>query len=134
MSSKLRLLGIWERPKRLKAVQDALSTSAPDLLYWGLDDYLVIATIALSIAGIYLAFEITRIAQGAPRGWYFLIAALAFLLTFRVVQLYFDVQSQSDYIDDLETSISVVAEVLLVIGLYMLNRSFRRRAKVEKSS
>ena len=104
------------------------------MLYWGLDDYLVIATIALSIAGIYLAFEITRIAQGAPRGWYFLIAALAFLLTFRVVQLYFDVQSQSDYIDDLETSISVVAEVLLVIGLYMLNRSFRRRAKVEKSS
>jgi hypothetical protein len=62
------------------------------LFYWGFDDYLALIILLLSALSIYYAFSITRIAKGAPRGWYVIIAALAIGFIFRVTQLYLDVQ------------------------------------------
>jgi hypothetical protein len=104
------------------------------LFYWGLDDDLAVVILALSVLSIYLAFDITRPTKGAPRGWYVLIAAFVVAFMFRVAQLYYDVQSPSDIINVGEAMISLLAGVLFVVGLFMLNRSFRRRMKAISAS
>lgn len=103
------------------------------MLYWGLDDDLAVVILVLSAVSIYLAYDITRLAKGAPRGWYVVIAAFVTAFIFRAVQLYFDIQSSTDIIDDVEASISIVIGVLFVIGLFMLYSSFRRQLKAQTS-
>jgi vacuolar-type H+-ATPase subunit I/STV1 len=104
------------------------------LFYWGLDDTLDLVVILLNAGGIYLAYEITRITKGAPRGWYFVIIAFGVFLVFRASQLYFDTQTPSDTINIIEAVISIVAWVFLITGLYLLNASFRRRLKTAETS
>jgi glycopeptide antibiotics resistance protein len=104
------------------------------LFYWGLDDDLAVLILVLSAISIYLAFDITRLTKGAPRGWYVVVAAFVTAFIFRAVQLYFDVQSASDVIDDAEAAISLVVGVLFVVGLYMLHSSFRKRLKAAQTS
>jgi hypothetical protein len=104
------------------------------LLYWGLDDDLTVVILVLSALSIYLAFDITRLTKGAPRGWYVIIVAFLIAFIFRATQLYFDVQSPSDIINVEEAAISLLAGILFVVGLYMLNSSFRRRLKATDAS
>jgi hypothetical protein len=104
------------------------------MFYWGLDDYLAVAILVLGALSIYLAFDITRITKGAPRGWYVIVAAFVVAFVFRATQLYYDVQSPSDIIDDTEAAISLIALILFAVGLFMLNSSFRRRAKAVQVS
>lgn len=85
------------------------------------------AILVLSAISIYYALAITGTTKGAPRGWYVIIIAFVALFLFRAVELYYDVQSSSDIIDDAEAAISVVVGLLFVLGLLMLNRSFRRQ-------
>lgn len=58
------------------------------------------------------------------------------LVVFRILQLYFDTQSASGLIDDTEALLSVAVNSLPVVGLCLLDRSFRRRtaAQVPPSS
>jgi hypothetical protein len=107
---------------------------ASRLFYWGLDDDLAVAILVLSALSIYLAFDITKITKGAPRGWYVVIAAFVTAFIFRATQLYFDVQSASGVIDDVEATISLVIGILFVVGLFMLDSSFRRRLKAAQAS
>jgi len=104
------------------------------LIYWGIDDDLAIIILILSALSIYLSFDITRVARGAPRAWYFIIGGFAVLLLFRLVQLYFDVQSPQDIISVEEASIAIVAGLLFVIGLFMLNRNFRLHQRAAQGS
>jgi glycopeptide antibiotics resistance protein len=99
------------------------------LLYWGVDDYLVTGILVLSALSFYFSLDITKITKGAPRGWYFVMGAFALVFIFSATQLYFDIQSPADYIDDLESSILLVVGVLFVAGLYLLDSSFLRRSK-----
>jgi uncharacterized membrane protein len=111
-----------------------MGANASKLLYWGLDDDLALAIIFLSVLSIYYALAITRTTKGAPRGWYIITIGFVTLFIFRVVQLYYDAQSPSDIIDDTEATISLLVGVFFVIGLLMLNRSFRRRLERVKAS
>jgi hypothetical protein len=104
------------------------------LIYWGLDDDLTVTILVLSALSIYLAFDITRVTKGAPRAWYFIISAFVVAFVFRAVQLYDDVQSPSDIINVQEAAISLIAAVLFVVGLWMLNSSFRKRLKAVQAS
>jgi len=104
------------------------------LFYWGLDDDLAVAILVLSALSIYFAFDITRITKGAPHGWYVVIAAFVTAFVFRATQLYFDVQSASNIIDDVEATISLIIGILFVVGLFMLDSSFRRRLKAAQAS
>lgn len=104
------------------------------MFYWGLDDDLAVAILVLSALSIYLAFDITRLTKGAPRGWYLIVGAFVLVFVFRATQLYLDVQSTSDLIDDVEAVISLVAGVFFVVGLLMLSSSFRRRLKAAQTS
>ena len=104
------------------------------MFYWGLDDYLALVILVLGALCIYLAFDITRITQGAPRGWYVIVGAFVVAFVFRAAQLYYDVQSPSGLIDDTEATISLLALVLFVVGLFMLNSSFRKRLKAVQVS
>jgi hypothetical protein len=104
------------------------------LFYWGLEDDLATAILVLSAISIYLAFDITRLTKGAPRGWYVIIVAFAITFVFRATQMYFDVQTPSNLIDEVEAAMSLIIGVILVVGLYMLNSSFRRRLRAEQTS
>jgi len=104
------------------------------LFVWGIDDDMTVVILLLSALSIYLAVDITRLTKGAPRGWYVIITAFLAVLVYWAVQLYFDTQSASDLIDDTEASISIVVGVLFVVGLYMLNSSFRRQVKTAQAS
>lgn len=104
------------------------------MFYWGLDDDLAATILALSAINIYLAFDITRLTKGAPRGWYVIIAAFVVGFVYRATQLYLDVQSASSLIDDVEASISLLVGVLFAVGLFMLDSSFRRRLKTAQTS
>lgn len=103
------------------------------MFYWGLDDDLAVIILALSVASIYLAFDISRLTRGAPRGWYVIVAAFMVSLIFWAAQLNFDVQSPSDIIDVVEATISIMAGILFLVGLFMLNSSFRRRLRAVQS-
>ena len=103
------------------------------MLYWGLDNDMAVGILVLSAASVYLAYDMTRLAKGAPRGWYVVVAAFGVEFLFRAVQLYFDTQSSTDSIDDAEAAATLVIGVLLVVGLYMLRSSFRKRANVHAS-
>ena len=104
------------------------------MLYWGFDDDLAVAIVVLSALCVYYAFAITKITKGAPRGWYVIIAAFVIGFVFRIIQLYYDVQSPSNIIDVEEAAISLLAFLLFVVGLWMLNSSFRRRLKAAQTS
>jgi uncharacterized membrane protein YjjP (DUF1212 family) len=103
------------------------------LLYWGFEDDLAVAVVVLSAVCIFYAFSITRVTRGAPRGWYVMIVAFVVGFVFRATQLYFDVQSPSNIIDEEEAVISLLALLLFVAGLWMLNSSFRRRMKAAEA-
>jgi hydrogenase-4 membrane subunit HyfE len=90
-------------------------------------DAVSIATAALSALCIYLAYDITRITSGAPKAWYVIILAFVVLLVRRITQAYFDILSPSNDIDIGEATITLVVVVLFVIGLFMLNRTFRKQ-------
>jgi len=104
------------------------------MLYWGLDDDLVVSILLMNLVALYVAFDITRVSKGAPRGWYVIIGAFALYLLYRGVQLYFDVQSPVNSIDTWEAFISSLASVLLLVGLVMLNRNFRSHLSSVPSS
>jgi hypothetical protein len=99
------------------------------LFYWGLDDYLTAVILVLSALSIYYSVDITRVSRGAPRGWWFFIAAFVALLVYRATQMYLDIQTPSDIINDYEAGLSLVIGLLLLAGLVMLDRSFRRSLK-----
>jgi glycopeptide antibiotics resistance protein len=104
------------------------------LIYWGVDDDLTVIIIALSALSMYFAFDITRITRGAPRAWFVIIAGFVVLFVFRVMQLYFDVQSPQDIISIEEATISLLAGVLFAAGLFMLARSFRSQQRAAQAS
>jgi hypothetical protein len=99
------------------------------LLYWGFSDDLAAVVVVLMALSVYYSLEITRVSKGAPRAWYLFIAAFSTCLVYRLVQLYFDVQSSSNLINNWEVSLSLAAGLLLLGGLVMLTRSFRRQLK-----
>ena len=104
------------------------------MIYLGFEDVLAIAILALSVLSIYIAFDITRITRGAPRAWYVMIGGFTVLLVFRIVQLYYDVQSPQGIISVEEASISLLAGTLFVVGLLMLSRSFRAQQRAAHES
>ncbi|MDG6898133.1 MAG: hypothetical protein JRN24_00200 [Nitrososphaerota archaeon] len=104
------------------------------MIYWGADDDLAVVIMLLSVLSIYLAFDITRITRGAPRAWYLIIGGFIVFSVFRAVQLYFDVQSPQGIISIEEASISLFAGILFVIGLFMLDRSFRTQLRAARGS
>ena len=99
-----------------------------------MDDDLAVLIMALSALSIYFAFDITRIAKGAPRAWYVIIGGFVVFFVFRAVQLYFDVQAPQDIISVEEASISLLASILFVIGLFMLDRCFRAQQRAARGS
>jgi len=98
------------------------------MFYWGLDDFVAALSVIVSVGNIYFAYHITRVSQGAPRAWWFIVAGFTMLVVFRTIQLYFDTQSASDLIDDTEAMLSLTVNSLLLVGLAMLDRGFRRQA------
>lgn len=104
------------------------------MLYWGIEDDLAVVILALTVINVYYALAITKIAKGAPRGWYVIIAGFVAVFIFRAAELYFDVQSPSNTIDAEEAAISILAALLFVVGLIMLNSSFRKRLKASGTS
>ena len=100
------------------------------MVQWSLADTLAIALVVLDLWSILMAYTLTRLAAGAPRAWYFIIAAFCVLLIETIAQLYFDIQSSDNLISDTETSIALVVGLLLAIGLYLLLRVFQRQVKV----
>ena len=103
------------------------------MLYWGFEDDLALAVLILSVVNIYFALAIARIAAGAPRGWYVLISAFVVNLGYRGIELYFDVQTPNNIIAVDEATIALILSILIVLGLSMLNSSFRRRAKIAQA-
>ena len=103
------------------------------MLYWDLEDYLALVIVMLSALCIYYALAIARVTKGAPRGWYVIIIAFTVGFVFRATQVYFDVQSPGNIINDEEAIISLVFMVLFVVGLRMLNSSFRRQLRAAQT-
>ena len=97
-------------------------------------DVVSIVIVVLSALSIYLAYDITRITSGAPRAWYVIILAFAVLLVRRATQTYFDILSPSNDIDIEEAIATLVVVVLFVVGLFMLNRTFRKQLRVARES
>lgn len=100
------------------------------MLYWGLDEFTALAGIVLCFGGTYVAFDLIRISQGAPRAWYFVVAAFATLVVFQTVRFYFDIQIPDTLLDNLKAVILLAFDALLLSGLYLLDRSFRKHLKV----
>jgi hypothetical protein len=90
--------------------------------------------VALSAICIFLSYDITRITSGAPRAWYVIILAFAVLLGSRAFEAYNDILSPTGDIDLEETLITLLVLVLFVIGLYMLDSTFRRRLRVSQEN
>ena len=97
-------------------------------------DVVSIVIVALSALSIYLAYDITRITSGAPKAWYVIILAFAVLLVRRATQAYFDILSPSNDIDIGEAIITLVVVVLFVVGLFMLDRTFRRQIRATQGT
>jgi hypothetical protein len=102
------------------------------LLYWDLADYLSVMIIVLYVVGLYAAYSLTRIARGAPAAWYVIIMALALLLLRRVVELYYDVQTNVPLFNNAETALSFFVALFLSAGLVMLTRGFRRQLRASQ--
>lgn len=82
----------------------------------------------LSLIGIYLSFDLTRIASGAPTGWYWVIGALLAFLGFQFVRLYYS-SGTNTLVDNLKDFVLMVSSLFLVGGLTSLDLSFRRHLK-----
>jgi len=124
-----------DRSARLKTgTPPAEERRALGLIYWWAEDDLAVIDMALSALSIYFAFDITRVAKGAPRAWYFIIGGFAVFFVFRAVQLYFDVQVPADIISIEEELISLLAGILFAIGLFTLDRRFRAQQKAAQGN
>lgn len=99
------------------------------MFYWGVDDSITFVVLVVSVLCIYYSVDIPRVTKGAPRGWQFFIAAFVVLFVYRGVQLYLDTQSTSNVIDDYEAGLSLAVGLLILAGLFLLDRSFRRQMK-----
>jgi hypothetical protein len=104
------------------------------LLYIDAASVISVVIAALCIVSIYLAYSITRITGGAPSAWYVIIAAFVVLSVTRAIQAYLDVLSPTNDIDIGEAITTLVVIILFVMGLFMLNRTFRKRLKVPLES
>ncbi|HKT21630.1 MAG TPA: hypothetical protein VJR06_03265 [Nitrososphaerales archaeon] len=91
---------------------------------------MAIAGIGLAFAGTYVAFDIIRVTTGAPRAWYIVIAAFLTMLVHEVIRLGFAIQVQDTFEDDLDAALLLVFGLLLLSGLALLDRAFRRHSKV----
>lgn len=103
------------------------------MLYWGVDDDLAVLILAFSAFSVYKAYAISRLADGAPRGWYVIVAAFVALFAYWAAQLYIDSRTASNVIDDVGATVSLLVGVLFVVGLLMLYSSFRRRLTVTET-
>jgi hypothetical protein len=101
------------------------------LVYFDWDDWLYVASITTSAMNIYVSFDITRISKGAPRGWSIIICAFILSMAYRSVQFYLDLVTPGSLIDQFEAGLSILVSLLLLVGLTMLDRSFRRRLGLE---
>jgi hypothetical protein len=97
-------------------------------------DVVSIVIVALSALCIYLAYDITRITSGAPKAWYVIILAFAVLLVRRATQAYLDILSPSNDVDVEEALVTLVVVALFVVGLLMLDRTFRKQVMVSQGS
>ena len=104
------------------------------MLYFDAGNVISILIVMLSAICIYLAYSITRITSGAPTAWYVIIAAFAVLLITRTVEAYYDVLSPGSGISTDEAVITLIVIVLFVVGLYMLNSTFRKQLRVAQES
>jgi hypothetical protein len=102
------------------------------LFYFDAGSVISIIIVALSAGCIYLAYDITRITAGAPKAWYVIIAAFAVLLVKRAGQAYYDIISRTNDISLDEATTTLMVVLLFVVGLYMLNRTFRKQFKVSQ--
>jgi len=101
------------------------------LVYFDWDDWLYVASIAISAMNIYVSFDITRISKGAPRGWSIIICAFFLSMAYRSVQFYLDLITPGSLLDQFEAGLSILVSLLLLVGLTLLDKSFRRRLSVE---
>lgn len=97
------------------------------MLYFSAGNLISILITILSAICIYLAYGITRITEGAPRAWYVIVAAFTVLLVTTTIQAYYDVLSPGNDISLDESIVTLIVVVLFAIGLYMLNRTFRKQ-------
>ena len=100
------------------------------MVYLNLADVLSTLEIIFDVLCIWLAQRLTRIAGGAPRAWYVIIAAFVVLLVWTSSQLIDDMSSVADIIDVGTAAISLVVVALFALGLFMLLRSFQRRIEL----
>lgn len=99
------------------------------MIYWGADNDATVLILVLSALSIYFSVDIARVTKGAPKAWYVFIAAFGTWFAYKAVLLYFDTMYAPDIIDDWEAAISLVMGFLLLLGLVMLDRSFRRQVR-----
>lgn len=83
----------------------------------------------VSAACLFLSYDIARVSRGPPRAWYLFMLAFAVLFVYRALELYVDTLSPAGVINDTEALVSLLANVLLLGGLWMLDLSFRRNLK-----
>jgi len=104
------------------------------LIYWGVPDDLAIVVMALTVLSSFIAFDITRIARGAPQAWYLIIGGFIVFLVYRAVDLADDVQVPGNTLDIPEALVSLLAGTLFLIGLSMLDLRFRAQQKAAQGS
>jgi hypothetical protein len=106
--------------------------ASPQLLYFDFTNITSIATAVLCAICMYLAYDITTITAGAPKAWYVIIAAFGVLLVKRTVQAYYDILTPGSDISADEAVTTLVVIIFFAVGLYMLDRTFRRQLKVSQ--
>lgn len=97
------------------------------MLYFDTANAISIVIVVLSIICILIAYDMTRIASGAPRAWYVIISAFAVLFVSKSIQAYYDILSPTNEIAIEETLVTFAVLVLFVLGLFLLDRTFRGR-------
>ena len=102
------------------------------MLYFSAANVISVLVAVLSAGCMYLAYDLTRITAGAPRAWYVMVAAFAVLFISKIVTVYYDILSPAGDIGLTEAIIALVVLVLFVVGLSMLDMTFRRRLRVSE--
>jgi RsiW-degrading membrane proteinase PrsW (M82 family) len=97
-------------------------------------DDLAVVIMALTVLSAFYAFDITRIARGAPHAWYFIIGGFIVFFAYRAVDLYSDIQVPKNTLDIPESLISLLAGALFLVGLIMLDLRFRAQQKAAQGS